>query len=153
MVENPVPQCECTMILIVWLFYIPSPLLVTPPLCLTRPVAVRWYISWHLAAWGIPLPYKIHLLAVQRTRTQTVRKKLCRSAIHRQNLAKTRFSPTDKCYNHFNQPCQRLYNYWTRGMMCFGAGVQSFLHHSQACRTMPWLLTTQVFHHYSATHS
>uniref|UniRef100_A0A3Q3X567 Uncharacterized protein n=1 Tax=Mola mola TaxID=94237 RepID=A0A3Q3X567_MOLML len=74
-------------------------------------VAVRWYISWHLAAWGIPLPYKIHLLAVQRTRTQTVRKKLCRSAIHRQNLAKTRFSPTDKCYNHFNQPCQRLYNY------------------------------------------
>uniref|UniRef100_UPI003AAF41B6 tumor protein p53-inducible nuclear protein 2 n=1 Tax=Centroberyx gerrardi TaxID=166262 RepID=UPI003AAF41B6 len=76
-----------------------------------RPVAVRQHISWRLAAWGIPLPCNVQLLAVQRARTQAERKKLSRSALHRQNLAKTRFSPAEKRYGHFKQPCQRLYNY------------------------------------------
>ncbi|XP_073320067.1 tumor protein p53-inducible nuclear protein 2 [Pagrus major] len=76
-----------------------------------RPVAVRRHISWRLAAWGIPLPCDIQLLAVQRARTQAEWKKLSRSALHRQNLAKTRFSPAEKRYGHFKQPCQRLYNY------------------------------------------
>lgn len=76
-----------------------------------RPVAVRRHISWRLAAWGIPLPCNIQLLAVQRARTQAERKKLTRSALHRQNLAKTRFSPAERRYGHFKQPCQRLYNY------------------------------------------
>lgn len=77
----------------------------------SRPVAVRRHISWCLAAWGIPLPCSIQLLAVQRARTQAERKKLSRSALHRQNLAKTRFYPAEKRYGHFKQPCQRLYNY------------------------------------------
>ncbi|XP_033476656.1 tumor protein p53-inducible nuclear protein 2 [Epinephelus lanceolatus] len=78
---------------------------------ISRPVAVRRHISWRLAAWGIPLPCNIQLLTVQRARTQAERKKLSRSALHRQNLAKMRFSPAEKRYGHFKQPCQRLYNY------------------------------------------
>ncbi|XP_036952202.1 si:ch211-260e23.9 isoform X2 [Acanthopagrus latus] len=77
----------------------------------SRPVAVRRHISWRLAAWGIPLPCDVQLLAVQRARTQAEWKKLSRGALHRQNLAKTRFSPAEKRYGHFKQPCQRLYNY------------------------------------------
>ncbi|XP_051235860.1 tumor protein p53-inducible nuclear protein 2 [Dicentrarchus labrax] len=77
----------------------------------SRPVAVRGHISWRLAAWGIPLPCNIQLLAVQRARTQAERKKLSRSALHRQNLAKMRFSPAERRYGHFKQPCQRLCSY------------------------------------------
>lgn len=77
----------------------------------SRPVAVRRHISWRLAAWGIPLPCNIQLLAVQRARTQAERKKLSRSALLRQNLAKMRFSPAERRYGHFKQPSQRLYNY------------------------------------------
>ncbi|XP_022599205.1 tumor protein p53-inducible nuclear protein 2-like [Seriola dumerili] len=77
----------------------------------SRPVAVRQHISWRLAAWGIPLPCNVQLLAVQRARTQAERKKLSRSSLHRQNLAKLRFSPAEKRYGFFKQPCQRLYNY------------------------------------------
>ncbi|XP_038556597.1 si:ch211-260e23.9 [Micropterus salmoides] len=77
----------------------------------SRSVAVRRHISWRLAAWGIPLPCKVQLLAVQRARTQVERKKLSRSALHRQNLAKMHFSPAEKRYGHFKQPCQRLCNY------------------------------------------
>ncbi|KAM7423583.1 hypothetical protein PAMA_000097 [Pampus argenteus] len=77
----------------------------------SRPVAVRRHVSWRLAAWGIPLPCNIQLLAVQRARTQAEHKKLSRGALHRQNLAKMRFSPAERRYGHFKQPCQRLYNY------------------------------------------
>ncbi|XP_041837241.1 si:ch211-260e23.9 [Melanotaenia boesemani] len=77
----------------------------------SRPVAVRRHISWHLAAWGVPLPCNVQLLAVQRARIQAERKKLSSSALHRQNLAKARFTPGEKRYGHFKQPCQRLYNY------------------------------------------
>ncbi|XP_042340548.1 si:ch211-260e23.9 [Plectropomus leopardus] len=77
----------------------------------SRPAAVRRHISWRLAAWGIPLPCNVQLLAVQRARAQAERKKMSRSALHRQNLAKMRFSPAEKRYGHFKQPCQRLYNY------------------------------------------
>ncbi|XP_029354483.1 tumor protein p53-inducible nuclear protein 2 [Echeneis naucrates] len=77
----------------------------------SRPVAVRQHISWRLAGWGIPLPCNVQLLAVQRARAQAERKKLSRSSLHRQNLAKLRFSPAEKRYGFFKQPCQRLYNY------------------------------------------
>ncbi|XP_054467779.1 tumor protein p53-inducible nuclear protein 2 [Anoplopoma fimbria] len=77
----------------------------------SRPVAVRRHVSWRLAAWGIPLPCNVQLLAVQRARTQAERKKLSRSALHRQNLAKMRFSPAERHYGHFKKPCQRLCNY------------------------------------------
>ncbi|XP_068566828.1 tumor protein p53-inducible nuclear protein 2 [Cebidichthys violaceus] len=77
----------------------------------TRTVAVRRHVSWRLAAWGIPLPGNVQLLAVQRARTQAERKKLGRSALHRQNLAKARFSPAERRYGHFKKPCQRLCNY------------------------------------------
>ncbi|XP_020507931.2 tumor protein p53-inducible nuclear protein 2 [Labrus bergylta] len=77
----------------------------------SRPVAVRRHISWRLAAWGIPLPCNIQLLAAQRAKVQHEGRKLSRSALHRQNLAKTRSSPAEKRYGHFKQPCQRLYNY------------------------------------------
>lgn len=76
-----------------------------------RPVAARRHISWRLAAWGVPLPCNIQVLSVQRAKTQVERKKLSRGALHRQNLAKMRFSPAEKRYGHFKQPCQRLYNY------------------------------------------
>lgn len=76
-----------------------------------RPVAVRRHLSWRLAAWGVPLPCHLQLLTVQRAKTQTERKKLSRGALHRQNIAKTRFSPAERRYGHFKQPCQRLYNY------------------------------------------
>ncbi|KAM6950274.1 tumor protein p53-inducible nuclear protein 2 [Lycodopsis pacificus] len=76
-----------------------------------RPVAVRRHVSWRLAAWGIPLPCNVQLLAVQRARTQAEQKKLGRSALHRQNLAKARFSPAERRYGHFKKPCQRLCNY------------------------------------------
>lgn len=72
---------------------------------------MRRHLSWRLAAWGVPLPCHVQLLAVQRARTQTERKRLSRGALHRQNLAKARFSPAEKRYGHFKQPCQRLYNY------------------------------------------
>ncbi|AWP02039.1 putative tumor protein p53-inducible nuclear protein 2-like [Scophthalmus maximus] len=77
----------------------------------SRPVAVRQHISWRLAAWGIPLPCKIQLLAVQRARTPAERKKLSRGSLHRQNIAKLRFSPAEKRFGYFKQPCQRFYNY------------------------------------------
>ncbi|XP_029977284.1 tumor protein p53-inducible nuclear protein 2 [Sphaeramia orbicularis] len=76
-----------------------------------RSVAVRRHVSWRLAAWGIPLPGNFHVLAVQRAKIQAERKRMSRSALHRQNLAKMRFSPAEKRYGHFKQPCQRLYNY------------------------------------------
>ncbi|XP_020783162.1 tumor protein p53-inducible nuclear protein 1 isoform X2 [Boleophthalmus pectinirostris] len=79
-----------------------------------RPVAVRRHLSWRLAAWGVPLPCNLQLLSVQsvqRDKTQGERKKLSRSALHRQNMAKTRFSAAERRYGHFKQPCQRLYNY------------------------------------------
>jgi len=76
-----------------------------------RSVAVRRHISWRLAAWGIPLPCNVQMLADQKARALTERKKLSRSALNRQNLTKTRFSPAEKHYGHFKQPCQRLYNY------------------------------------------
>lgn len=77
----------------------------------SRQVAVGPHISWRLAAWGIPLPCNVQLLAVQRARTQAERKRLSRASLHRQNLAKLRFSPAEKRYGFFKQPCQRLYNY------------------------------------------
>ncbi|KAM6942712.1 tumor protein p53-inducible nuclear protein 2 [Xenentodon cancila] len=73
----------------------------------TLPVVVRRLIPWHL---GVPLPCNIQLLAVQRARSQAERRKLSRSVLHRQNLAKSR-SPGEKRYGFFKQPCQRLYNY------------------------------------------
>ncbi|CAL8350571.1 unnamed protein product [Merluccius merluccius] len=76
-----------------------------------RSVAVRRHISWRLAAWGIPLASNVQLLAIQRAWGQGEHRKLSRGALHRQNLTKTRFSPTEKRYGHFKQPCQRLYNY------------------------------------------
>ncbi|KAG7239625.1 hypothetical protein INR49_028777, partial [Caranx melampygus] len=45
----------------------------------SRPVAVGTHISWRLAAWGIPLPCNVQLLAVQRARTQAERKRLSRA--------------------------------------------------------------------------
>ncbi|CAL8246734.1 unnamed protein product [Lota lota] len=78
---------------------------------MARSVAVRRRISWRLAAWGIPLTRTLQLLALQRAQSQGERHKMSRGALHRQNMAKTRLSPTEKCYGHFKQPGQRLYNY------------------------------------------
>ncbi|KAM4744379.1 tumor protein p53-inducible nuclear protein 1 isoform 1-T4 [Anableps anableps] len=76
-----------------------------------RPVAVRRHISWHLAAWGNPLPCNLQLLTVQRSRNQAERKKLSRSALSRQNMTKTQFSPKDKRFGNLRCPSPRLYNY------------------------------------------
>uniref|UniRef100_A0A4W5Q9M7 Si:ch211-260e23.9 n=1 Tax=Hucho hucho TaxID=62062 RepID=A0A4W5Q9M7_9TELE len=76
-----------------------------------RPVPVKQHVSWRLAAWGSPLPCNVQLLAIQRARTHMECKELTRSALQRQNLAKMRFTPSDRRFGHFKQPCQRLYNY------------------------------------------
>ncbi|XP_029955113.1 tumor protein p53-inducible nuclear protein 2 [Salarias fasciatus] len=77
----------------------------------SRPAVVRRHVSWRLAAWGIPLPCHVQLLAVQRSRSQAERRKLSRGVLHRQNLAKARLSPGDRRYGHFKQPSPRFYNY------------------------------------------
>nr|XP_061819691.1 tumor protein p53-inducible nuclear protein 1 [Nerophis lumbriciformis] len=69
-----------------------------------RPVEVRRHISWRLAAWGVPLPANVQMLRLQRAE----RKKLSRGVLARQNLLKTRCSPSERRYK---QPSQRLYNY------------------------------------------
>ncbi|PWA17354.1 hypothetical protein CCH79_00014416 [Gambusia affinis] len=77
----------------------------------SRPLAVRRHISWHLAAWGNPLPCGLQLQAMQRARSQAQRKKLSRRALHRHNMTKTQFSPKDKGYGNIRRPSPRLYNY------------------------------------------
>ncbi|XP_029000766.1 tumor protein p53-inducible nuclear protein 2 [Betta splendens] len=76
-----------------------------------RSIVVRRHISWHLAAWGLPLPCDVQLLAAQRARVQSERKKLGRGVLQRQNLSRLPSSPAEKRYGHFKQPCQRLHNY------------------------------------------
>lgn len=77
----------------------------------SRPVAVRRHLSWCLAAWGIPMPCNVQLMAVQRSRAQAERRKLSHSILHRQNLVKMRVSAGEKRYGHFKQPSPRFYNY------------------------------------------
>ncbi|XP_062326639.1 tumor protein p53-inducible nuclear protein 2 isoform X1 [Osmerus eperlanus] len=79
--------------------------------CPSRPVSIKQHVSWRLAAWGSLLPCHVHCLALQRARPLPGHKRLTRSALHRQNLAKTRFSPAERRYGHFKQPSQRLFNY------------------------------------------
>ncbi|XP_008403152.1 tumor protein p53-inducible nuclear protein 1 [Poecilia reticulata] len=77
----------------------------------SRPLAVRRHISWHLAAWGNPLPCGLQLLAMQRARSQAQRKKLSHSALHRHNMTKTQLSPKGKGHGNIRRPSPRLYNY------------------------------------------
>ncbi|XP_014870769.1 tumor protein p53-inducible nuclear protein 2 [Poecilia latipinna] len=77
----------------------------------SRPLAVRRHISWHLAAWGNPLPCGLQLLTMQRARSQAQRKKLSRSALHRHNMTKTQLSPKGKGHGNIMRPSPRLYNY------------------------------------------
>ncbi|XP_038126780.1 si:ch211-260e23.9 isoform X1 [Cyprinodon tularosa] len=77
----------------------------------SRPVAVRRHVSWRLAAWGSPLPCGVQLLAAHRSRSLADRKKLSRSTLCRQNLAKTRFSAKDRRYGGLRCPSPRLFNY------------------------------------------
>ncbi|XP_028812512.1 tumor protein p53-inducible nuclear protein 2 [Denticeps clupeoides] len=76
-----------------------------------RPVLLRHHLSWRLAAWGSPVSCGAQLLSVQRVRAQAERRNSTRGALHRQNLSKTRFLPTERRLGYFKQPCQRLYNY------------------------------------------
>ncbi|XP_018927689.1 si:ch211-260e23.9 [Cyprinus carpio] len=78
---------------------------------LARPVPIRRHVSWRLAAWGSPLPCSTILLSVQRARVYNEHRKLTRGALNRQNLARTRYSPSERHYGYFKQPTQRLYNY------------------------------------------
>jgi len=75
-----------------------------------RPVPVSRHVSWRLAAWGSPLPCSAILLSVQCARVYNEHRKLTRGALNRQNLARTRYSPSERRY--FKQPTQRLYNNW-----------------------------------------
>lgn len=72
-----------------------------------RPVSVTQHISWRMAAGGIPL---FHIQSLTAHRAE--RKKLSRTALYRQNLAKLRFLPSEKRYGFFKQPCRHIYNYW-----------------------------------------
>ncbi|XP_012670415.2 si:ch211-260e23.9 [Clupea harengus] len=76
-----------------------------------RPVPFKRHLSWRLAGWGSPLPCSASMLPIQCAKTQMDRRKLSRSAIQRQNLARIRFSAAERRYGFFKQPCQRLYNY------------------------------------------
>lgn len=78
---------------------------------MARPVPIRRHVSWRLAAWGSPLPCSTILLSVQRARVYNEHRKLTRVALNRQNLARTRYSPSERRYGYFKQPTQRLYNY------------------------------------------
>ncbi|XP_016352540.1 tumor protein p53-inducible nuclear protein 2 [Sinocyclocheilus anshuiensis] len=78
---------------------------------MARPVPIRRHISWRLAAWGSPLPCSTILLSVQRARVYNEHRKLTRGALNRQNLARTRYSTSERRYGYFKQPTQRLYNY------------------------------------------
>lgn len=75
------------------------------------PVPIKHHVSWTLAAWGFPLPCHADHLALHRARSLTQRKRLTKSALHRQNLAKTHFSAAERRYGYFKQPCQRVFNY------------------------------------------
>lgn len=79
-----------------------------------RPVPIRRHVSWRLAAWGSPLPCSTILLSVQRARVYNEHRKLNRGALNRQNLSRTRCSPSERSYGYFKQPTQRLYNYWEK---------------------------------------
>lgn len=76
-----------------------------------RPVPFKHHLSWRLAGWGSPLPCSASVLPIQSGKTQMDRRKLSRSALQRQNLARIRFSPAERRCGFFKQPCQRLYNY------------------------------------------
>ncbi|XP_041916653.1 si:ch211-260e23.9 isoform X1 [Alosa sapidissima] len=76
-----------------------------------RPVPFKRHLLWRLAGWGSPLPCSADVLPIQCGKTQMDRRKLSRSALQRQNLARIRFSPADRRYGFFKQPCQRLCNY------------------------------------------
>nr|XP_015223903.1 PREDICTED: tumor protein p53-inducible nuclear protein 2-like [Lepisosteus oculatus] len=76
-----------------------------------RPAQVARSIPWRLMAWGYILEKNSHLRHVQRTRLWAQRRKLGRSHLRRQNQAKKRYSPKEKHYGNFKQPCQRIYNY------------------------------------------
>ncbi|XP_073693004.1 uncharacterized protein [Garra rufa] len=76
-----------------------------------RPVPIRRHVSWRLAAWGSPSPCSTILLSVQRARVYNEHRKLTRGALNRQNLARTRYSPSERRFGYFKQPTQRLYNY------------------------------------------
>lgn len=81
-----------------------------------RPVPIRRHVSWRLAAWGSPLPCSTILLSVQRARVYNEHRKLTRGALNRQNLARTRYSPSERRNGYFKQPTQRLYNYWEKSI-------------------------------------
>ncbi|XP_026071122.1 tumor protein p53-inducible nuclear protein 1 [Carassius auratus] len=76
-----------------------------------RPVPIRRHVSWRLAAWGSPLPCSTILLSVQRARVYNEHRKLTRGALNRQNLTRTRYSPSERSYGYYKQPTQRLHNY------------------------------------------
>ncbi|XP_041077716.1 tumor protein p53-inducible nuclear protein 2-like [Polyodon spathula] len=52
-----------------------------------------------------------HLYYMQRAELLVDRRKLSRNRLHRQNRSKKRYSPKEKHYGNFKQPCQRVYNY------------------------------------------
>lgn len=70
-----------------------------------RLVPVRQGVSWKRGLWEAPLACRLRLLPLPD------RRRLTRSALHRQNLVNTRFCPAKRRYGHFKQPCQRLYSY------------------------------------------
>ncbi|XP_063044288.1 tumor protein p53-inducible nuclear protein 1 [Engraulis encrasicolus] len=77
-----------------------------------RPVPFKRHLLWRLAGWGSPLALgPAGTLPVQCGKSQVERRKLSRSALQRQNLARIRFSASDRRYGFFKQPCHRLYNY------------------------------------------
>ncbi len=81
-----------------------------------RPVPIRRHVSWRLAAWGSPLSCSTILLSVQRSRVYNEHTKLTRGALNRQNLARTRYSPSERRNGYVKQPTQRLYNYWEKSL-------------------------------------
>lgn len=78
---------------------------------LPKPVPLKRHLLWRLAGWGSPTPCSTSVFATQSAKIQMDRRKNTRSALQRQNLAKVRFSTSDRRYGFFKQPCNRLYNY------------------------------------------
>ncbi|KAL4613620.1 tumor protein p53-inducible nuclear protein 2-like [Arapaima gigas] len=77
----------------------------------TRSLPARRLIPWRMTVWASVLGHGCCVLPLQASRARTEHRRLTRGALRRRNLAETRFSMAERCYGHFKQPCQRVYNF------------------------------------------
>ncbi|XP_066569783.1 tumor protein p53-inducible nuclear protein 2 [Amia ocellicauda] len=77
----------------------------------SRLVQVGRFIPWRLSMWEVSVEKDSPLHCIRRARQHSEHRKLSRGHLCRQNRCKKRYSPREKHYGCFKQPCQRIYNY------------------------------------------